>query len=133
MFPGQIIPVLLSQGQWSDTVEAIEKDGHEVVGVVYTDKKSVEDSNWEDLDRMGTVCRVHKVQKHEDKIQLVLSGEKRFRIIDWVSRNIPYRVQVTYYSEVGQIDSGGSKGLRHSHYQYDKRAASTQSALWRRA
>ena len=109
VFPGQIIPVLLSQDQWSDTVEAIEKDGHEVVGVVYTDKKSVEDLDWEDLDRMGTVCRVHKVQKHEDKIQLVLSGEKRFRIIDWVSKNIPYRVQVTYYSEVGQIDSAEVK------------------------
>ena len=109
VFPGQIIPVLLSQDQWSDTIDAVEKDGHEVVGVVYTDKKSAEDLNWEDLDRMGTVCRVHKVQKHEGKIHLVLSGEKRFRIIDWVSKNIPYRVQVNYYSEVGQIDSAEVK------------------------
>lgn len=105
VFPGQIIPVLLSQDQWNDTVDAVVKDGHDVVGVVYTGKKSVEDLTWEDLDRMGTVCRVHKVQKHEEKIQLVLSGEKRFRIIDWVSKNIPYNVQVNYYSETGQTDS----------------------------
>ena len=109
VFPGQIIPVLLSQDQWRDTIDAIQKDGHDVVGVVYTGKKSVEDLAWEDLDRMGTVCRVHKVQKHEDKIQLVLSGEKRFEIIDWVSKNLPYRVQVNYYSEVGQADSAEVK------------------------
>ena len=99
LFPGQIVPVVLAQDLWSATIGAVEDDGHGVVGVVYSGDKDVGETTWEDLDRMGTVCRIHKVHRQEGRIHLVISGEKRFRIIDWVSKQVPYAVQVHYYSE----------------------------------
>lgn len=110
LFPGQIVPVILSQDQWSETIKAVQKEGHDALGVVYTGKKEVEELNWEDLNRMGTACRVHKTQQHEEKIHLVISAEKRFRIIDWVSKESPFNAQVHYYSETGQTDTPEVKG-----------------------
>lgn len=104
VFPGQIIPVLLAKDLWRETFSAVEKDGHDVVGVLYAGKKTGDDLTWEDMDRMGTVCRVHKAQESDDKIHLVLSGEKRFSIIDWVSKQAPYHAQVRYHSESGPAD-----------------------------
>lgn len=110
VFPGQIIPVILSQDRWNETIKAVQKDGHDVLGVVYTGKKEAEDLIWEDLNRMGTACRLHKIHQHEKRIHLVVSAEKRFRIIDWVSKQSPYHAQVHYYSEKGQADTLEVKG-----------------------
>ena len=110
LFPGQIIPVILSQGQWNETIDAVQKDGHDVVGVVYTGKKEIEDLTGEDLNRMGTACRLHKIHQAEEKIHLVISAEKRFRIIDWVSKKAPYHAQVNYFSESGKTDTPEIKG-----------------------
>ncbi len=110
LFPGQIIPVILPQGEWSETIKAIRSDGHDVLGVVYTGKKEVEDLSWEDLNRMGTACRLHKIQQNEEQIHLVISAEKRFRIIDWVAKQVPFNAQVHYYSEQGQTGTPEVKG-----------------------
>jgi ATP-dependent Lon protease len=40
-----------------------------------------------------------------EKCGLVLSGEKRFRIIDWVSKTAPHYAQVKYFPEVGETDT----------------------------
>ncbi len=38
MFPSQIVPVLLDEGRWSETIQAIQSDEQAmVVGVIYTD------------------------------------------------------------------------------------------------
>ena len=110
LFPGQIIPVMLPQDQWNETVMAVQRDGHGALGVVYTGKKELEDLTWEDLNRMGTACRLHKVHQNEDKIHLVISAEKRFRIIDWVAKQAPFHAQVHYFSEQGQTDTPEVKG-----------------------
>ena len=110
LFPGQIVPVILSQGQWNETINAVQKDEHDVVGVVYTGKKELEDLTWGNLNRMGTACRLHKIHQAEEKIPLVISAEKRFRIIDWVSKQTPYHAQVSYFSESGKIDTPEVKG-----------------------
>lgn len=105
LFPGQIVPVLLAEGKWSETIQAVQDAGPGVIGVVYSGKKDAADLTWEDMNRIGTACRVHKVQTLEGKIHLVLSAEKRFRIMDWVSKQAPYHAQVSYYPEAGAADT----------------------------
>jgi len=106
MFPSQIVPVLLDEGRWSETIQAIHSDEQAmVVGVIYTDVEELSKLTWENIDNMGTACRIHKVHIQDGKIHLVLSGEKRFRIIDWVSKTAPYYAQVKYFPEVGETDT----------------------------
>lgn len=106
MFPSQIVPVLLDEGRWSETIQAIQSDEQAmVVGVIYTDVEELSELTWENIENMGTACRVHKVHVQDGKIHLVLSGEKRFRIIDWVSKTAPYYAQVKYFPEVGETDT----------------------------
>jgi ATP-dependent Lon protease len=98
-FPGQVMPVLLSTDRWSSTMDAMRQSQHNVIGIVYTDKKDLDELTWEDFNRMGTACRVHQVDKVEDKFHVVVAGEQRFRIADWLSRDRPYRARVRYFPE----------------------------------
>ena len=104
-FPGQVAPVLLSSERWLHTVKAIQDSGTGVVGVIYVETDKLEDLAWRDLDRMGTVCRIHQVQRHEDKIHVVLAGEQRFSIADWISKEMPFQASVNYHPASGDSDT----------------------------
>jgi ATP-dependent Lon protease len=80
-------------------MDAMRQSQHNVIGIVYTDKKDLDELTWEDFNRMGTACRVHQVDKVEDKFHVVVAGEQRFRIADWLSRDRPYRARVRYFPE----------------------------------
>ncbi len=105
LFPGQVMPVLLSAKKWAPTLKAVREAQHGVIGVVYSGRTPVDELSWEDLNRMGTACRVHQAQEVEDKLHVVLVGEQRFRIRDWVSRELPFKVRVRYFPEADHKDA----------------------------
>ncbi len=98
-FPSQVMPVMLSNEQWLETLKAVNKAEQNVVGVVYTGDKNVGELSWEDFHAMGTVCRIHQVQQHQDQIHVVLAGEQRFRVEDWISWKSPFQARVRYYPD----------------------------------
>ena len=100
-FPGQAIPLLMDADVWLPTLEAVQQAGQDVIGVVAT-KDGIEDMpTAADCYDVGTVCRIHRVQKHEDQLHLVIEGVQRFKVRNWLSETLPLRAQAQYLPETG--------------------------------
>ncbi len=104
-FPAQTLPLVMNEGAWLETVEAIGETPHRMVGMVLVKPENSDNATREDFYPVGTVVRVHQPAKSEDKIQFIAEGLRRFRIVRWISDKPPYRVQVEYPNEPGKPDS----------------------------
>ena len=97
MFPGQALPVVLDAAPWKETLRHAHENYRDILGVVLTRPDSTADEF--EVYPFGTACRVHRVQKHQDKLQVLLEGLQRFEISDWISRRKPMVVRVHYQPE----------------------------------
>ncbi|MEA3291684.1 MAG: LON peptidase substrate-binding domain-containing protein, partial [Pseudomonadota bacterium] len=98
-FPGQVMPVVLNAGKWGDTIKQVHESAQGAVGLVYTGGVDPDEVQPGDFRSLGTVCKVHQVQQHEDQLHVILAGLQRFRIEEWLSTKQPYAARVTYYPE----------------------------------
>ena len=103
-FPGQVMPVLLSAERWTETLKAVQAAQHNAIGLVYTAKRDFDELVLDDLNRMGTACRIHQANQVDDKIHVVLSGLQRFSIVDWISSKAPFQARVRYHPETDYAD-----------------------------
>jgi ATP-dependent Lon protease len=97
-FPGQVMPLLVDS-HWEDTLLAVKETKHDIIGLALVHTDSVDDADAGDFYDMGTACRIHRVQKDEGKLQVLVEGLQRFRIERWTSKQPPYRARVSYYPE----------------------------------
>ena len=97
-FPGQVMPLLVDS-QWEETIQAARDAGHNIVGLALVQTDSVDEAITGDFHSMGTACRIHRVQKDEGKLQVLVEGLQRFRIEGWTSKQPPFRARVSYYPE----------------------------------
>jgi ATP-dependent Lon protease len=97
LFPGQAIPLVLDAGPWEATIRLAHENYRDILGVVLTRSDATADDL--QLYNVGTACRIHRVQKNEDKLQVLLEGLQRFDIQDWVSNKAPLVARVRYLPE----------------------------------
>ncbi|MXZ80879.1 MAG: endopeptidase La [Gammaproteobacteria bacterium] len=105
VFPGQLLPLMIDPGTWEDALESIHKEEHGHLGVVYTSGVEMDVANPEDFAEIGTVCRIHQIERRGAGIHLVVSGVQRFRILDWVDRERPHVARVRYFPELNTLSS----------------------------
>jgi len=98
-FPKQTLPVVLNKETWIETFKNIERSKQWLVGLVYTPDAS-EQAKPEEFSDIGTLIRIHSPRVHEDRIQFIAEGVKRFKIEHWLSEAAPYRAHVSYPEEV---------------------------------
>ncbi|MFZ8931010.1 MAG: endopeptidase La [Gammaproteobacteria bacterium] len=98
-FPGQAFPVVMSAELWLPTFKALKDRGQDVVGVVMARGELKEAPTAERLHRMGTLCRIHKLQRHDDVLHVLLEGLERFEIRSWTRESLPLAARVRYYPE----------------------------------
>lgn len=98
-FPGQVLPLVMEAGKWGQALQRIAKTGNPVVGVVYTGGTGPDKVGANDFRPVGTVCRIHQIEQHENQLHVILAGLQRFRINAWASRQHPFTAYVTYYTE----------------------------------
>ncbi len=99
IFPGQILPVVIDFSVWESTFKAIHKEEMGYLGVLYTSDVDMDVATVSDLSEIGTVCRIHQLERQENQIHMVVSGVQRLQILDWVSRKRPFTAQVRYFPE----------------------------------
>ncbi len=99
-FPGQVLPLILDSRKWSETLKQAHRSGHGSVGVVFTGGVSPDAVGHTDFRAMGTVCKIHQIERHEAQLHAVLAGMQRFRIDRWISKKRPFRAQVSYFPEL---------------------------------
>ena len=84
-FPGQVLPVVLDAQRWGETLKRVHKAGHGAIGVVFVEGEKAEKAGAANFRRIGTVCKIHQFDQHDQHFHLVLAGMQRFEIMDWVS------------------------------------------------
>jgi ATP-dependent Lon protease len=98
-FPGQAVPLLMEQAHWDETMESVMASPHQLIGVVLSDAESAETATPKSFKTIGTVCRVHRVQRSENRLQVLVECLQRFRIDEVVHRNPPFTAQIEYLPE----------------------------------
>jgi ATP-dependent Lon protease len=108
-FPGQAIPLVVDAETWLPTLRAIQKREQDVVGLVAARKKLEDVPQPDDLYDMGTLCRIHRVHREDDQLQILLEGLQRFRIRRWVSDTPPFTVAAQYFPERVKAEDDAQK------------------------
>jgi ATP-dependent Lon protease len=104
-FPAQTLPLLMNEAPWLPTVEAIGETPHHMVGLVVVKPDNTDDVKRSDFRSVGTVVRIHHPVRTDGKMQFIAEGVRRFRIVEWLSETVPYKVRVDYPNETGKPDS----------------------------
>ena len=109
-FPAQALPLLLNDDPWLPTIEAAANREQRVIGLILVKPDNAEKAHGpEDFHPVGTVARMHQLNRNDGRLQFVAQGLKRFRIDKWLSSEPPYHVHVEYLSEE---DDAGAEELR---------------------
>ncbi|WP_316367735.1 endopeptidase La [Candidatus Thiodiazotropha sp. CDECU1] len=98
-FPGQAVPLLMDQAHWEKTMDAVMSSPHNLLGVVLSDAETAESSTPDSFKSIGTVCRVHRVQRSENRLQVLVECLQRFRIDEIVHPQTPFTAQIEYLPE----------------------------------
>jgi len=99
IFPSQIIPVMIDFKVWESTFKAIHEEEMNYLGVAYTADVETDSATVNDFAEIGTVCRIHQLERQDNQIHMVISGVQRIQVLNWVSRKRPYTAQVRYFPE----------------------------------
>ena len=111
VFPGQIQPVVVSAERWATTINKIGKAGHQSCGLVYVGQVPGEQVGPGDFAEIGCLTKLHKPVKQEGNIQFIGHALKRFRIKRWLSREIPFLVEVEYPAEA-EVGAGEESEIK---------------------
>ncbi|MCU7879665.1 MAG: endopeptidase La [Candidatus Thiodiazotropha sp. (ex Lucinoma aequizonata)] len=98
-FPGQAVPLLMKQEHWESTMEAVTNSPHSLLGVVLSDAESAEHATPDTFKAIGTVCRVHRVQRSEGRLQVLVECLQRFRTERIVHTETPFTARIEYLPE----------------------------------
>ena len=111
-FPGQVQPVAMDPDEWGGTVRAVTESANGILGLAYVDQRQSAGKAPEPrhFPKMGCAVRLHRPPVMADNPgQFLAQGVRRFRILRWLSKRPPYRVQVEYPRSQGDRDSDDIK------------------------
>ncbi|WCE10710.1 endopeptidase La [Pseudomonas sp. JBR1] len=98
-FPAQVLPVIVNEEPWAETLELVAKTDHHCLALFYMDQPP-EDPEGFDPDQLpqhGTLVRIHHATRQDGKLQFVAQGLSRVRIRGWLRRQRPpYLVEVEH-------------------------------------
>ncbi len=97
-FPAQVLPVIVDEDPWAETLERVAKTPHQRVALFYVDNPGDDPSVFDPdaLPAHGTMVRIHHASREGGKLQFVAQGMARVRIRGWLRRRPPYLVEVDY-------------------------------------
>ncbi len=108
-FPGQAVPLVMNADHWTPTIEAVTRSEQRIMGILYAEAPTSEEAEPSDFRRIGTACRVHRVQKVEGRLQVLVECIQRFRVDRILDRSAPFTARVEYLQENSGADSGEVK------------------------
>jgi ATP-dependent Lon protease len=98
-FPGQAVPLLMDLEHWESTMEEVANSSHMLLGVVLSSAETAETAKPDTFKKIGTVCRVHRIQRGEGRLQVLVECLQRFRIEKVVRKKQPFTAQIEYLPE----------------------------------
>ena len=104
-FPAQVLPVIVNEEPWAETLELVSKSEHHSLALFFMDTPQ-EDPRHFDTDALpeyGTLVKVHHASRENGRLQFVAQGLSRVRIRTWLKRHRPpYLVEVEYPQQANE-------------------------------
>ncbi|MEH6566054.1 MAG: endopeptidase La [Halopseudomonas sp.] len=99
-FPAQVMPVVVNEQPWADTIDKVANTEHKALSLFYLDQAAPASGELtpDMLPETGCAVRIHHAVREDGKIQFIAQGLTRVRIKKWLSRKPPYLVEVEYPS-----------------------------------
>ena len=104
-FPGQAIPLIMDAETWLPTLQAVKERKQDVIGLIATKHDLEEPARADDLYDMGCLCKIHRVHREGDQLQVLLEGLQRFQVRNWVHDSAPLTAAVRYFPDPAQSRS----------------------------
>ena len=101
-FPAQVLPVIVNEEPWAETLELVSKSPHHSLALFFVDTPPDDPRHFDtsSLPEYGTLVKVHHASRENGKLQFVAQGLTRVRISMWLKHHRPpYLVEVEYPKE----------------------------------
>ncbi|WP_339629024.1 endopeptidase La, partial [uncultured Pseudomonas sp.] len=98
-FPAQVLPVIVNEEHWAETLELVSNTEHRCLALFYVDQPVTDPRHFDtaSLPEHGTLVRIHHVSRGDGKLQFVAQGLDRVRIRGWLKHHRPpYLAEVEY-------------------------------------
>ncbi|MCQ9423905.1 endopeptidase La [Pseudomonas sp. LJDD11] len=98
-FPAQVLPVIVNEEPWAETLELVSKSEHHSLALFFMDtpQEDPRHFNTKALPEYGTLVKVHHASRENGRLQFVAQGLSRVRIKTWLKHHRPpYMVEVEY-------------------------------------
>ncbi len=98
-FPAQVLPVIVNEEHWAETLELVAKTDHHSLALFYVDQPVTDPRhfNTDSLPEHGTLVKIHQASRVDGKLQFVAQGMQRVKIRGWLKRHRPpYLAEVEY-------------------------------------
>jgi len=77
----------------------VGKTEHKILGVGLVGNETSEEATPADFYSIGTACRVHRVHRQDEHLQVLVECLQRFRIDGWIHDSVPFHARVSYLPE----------------------------------
>ncbi len=98
-FPAQVLPVIVNEEPWAETLDLVAKSEHHSLALFYMDTPQEDPRHFDTsaLPLYGTLVKVHHASRENGKLQFVAQGLTRVRLKTWLKHHRPpYLVEVEY-------------------------------------
>lgn len=99
LFPGVVIPITIGRDKSIKLIREAYK-GNKIIGVVAQKDSNIEDPNFDDLFKVGTVAYIVKMlQMPDGNTTVIIQGKKRFNLEEMVQEEPYIKAKVTQFEE----------------------------------
>ncbi len=104
LFPGVVLPITVGRDKSIKLVQDAYK-GDRTVGVISQKQQSIENPDFDDLNRIGTVARIIRLLKMPDgSTTVIIQGKKRFEMLELLTEEPYIRAAVKEFTEIKPRD-----------------------------
>ncbi|MFN2429620.1 MAG: endopeptidase La [Cryomorphaceae bacterium] len=100
LFPGVVLPITVGRDKSIKLVQDAYA-GDRTVGVVSQQDQEIEDPNFDQLNKIGTVAKIIRLLKMPDgSTTVIIQGKKRFELMELVAEEPYIRAKVSEFAEI---------------------------------
>jgi len=99
LFPGVVIPITVGRDKSIRLIQDVFK-GDKRIGVISQKDEKIEEPDFEDLNRIGTIATVIRMLKMPDgNTTVIIQGKKRFEIDELIQTEPYFKARIKKFSE----------------------------------
>lgn len=104
LFPGVVIPITVGRDK---SIKLIKESyrGNKIIGVVAQKDVKVENPEFIDLNKIGTVAQILKIlQMPDGSTTIIIQGKKRFQLIELIQSDPYFKAKVSQFEKVQNFE-----------------------------